>query len=504
MNEHVSCLRSMTQLRQDLLSGKDTVFQLGARYAERVNKYNETGPCLKAVLALDPAWRTSAQILDRQSPDSSLPLWGMPILIKDNILMHGALPTTGGSLALQHWTPNVDAPVVGHLRAAGALVMGKTNLSEWANFRSPYASSGWSSVGGQTRNPHVLDRDPCGSSSGSAVAVSAGLCVGAVGTETDGSIIAPASQNGIVGVKPTVGLVSRTGIIPISHRQDTAGPMARSVRDAACMLSAMAGPDPADAATQTIPPGFSFRFAQSLGASDLAGVRIGVLHLDWLLPQVDPLYLSATTLLQDLRALLTRDLRLPNLSWGQQEGLALKTEFKMGLNAFLGAHSVAPPIRDLEELIAFNQRHAAVVMPIFGQELLLQAQATDPVDDQYRQAVADLARLPRDECLLKVLDGHNLDLLVAPTANPAALVDHLLGSRGSSAFSSPAAVAGFPHVTVPMGTVSSLPIGLSFVGRPYSEHLLLQVADCFERAQAFSIEPRFLPTCAVISHEASP
>lgn len=494
MNHSAPRFRSITEICQDLAAGKDTVASLGERFATRIADLSDAGPELKAVLALEPSWLDAAATLDRQGPEPGLPLFGIPVLIKDNILTQGALPTTGGSLALQHWQPDADAPVVGRLREAGALIFGKANLSEWANFRSTHSSSGWSSVGGQTRNPHVLNRDPSGSSSGSAAAVSAGLCAGAVGTETDGSICAPASQNGIVGVKPTVGLVSRTGIIPISHRQDTAGPMTRSVRDAARMLSAMAGPDSQDPATQHIPPGFSFQFEQHLGASSLEGIRIGALPLDWLLPQIDPVFGAACDLLQDLRAELVDDLKLNGMGWGDAEALALKTEFKMGLNAFLQSQGNAPPIQSLEELIAFNHRHADRVMPIFGQELLLQSQQTDPANPKYPQAVEDLVRLTRDECLLRILDGHQLDLVVAPTANPAALVDHLLGSRGAASFASPAAVAGFPHVTVPMGTVSHLPIGLSFVGRPYSEHLLLQVADCFERALNLSLEPQYLPS----------
>ncbi len=494
MSISLPCYRSITQLLLDLSSGKDTAIGIGVEYAERVANLNEVGPGLRAVLALDPVWRQSASSLESQVGAAGLSLSGIPILIKDNILMKGTLPTTGGSLALHSWRPNEDAAVAKNLREAGALLFGKTNLSEWANFRSTHSSSGWSSVGGQTRNPHVLDRDPSGSSSGSAVAVSAGLCAGAVGTETDGSIVAPASQNGIVGLKPTVGLVSRTGIIPISHRQDTAGPMTRTVRDAALLLSAMAGPDPDDPATLDIPPGFARKFEEHLDASSLEGVRIGVLKLDWLLPQIDTLFVAATALLRDLQCDLKVDLRMNGLNWGEQERLALKTEFKMGINSFLKSRTTTPPIEDLEELIQFNNSNVSDVMPIFGQELFLQSQETDPADPNYKNAVNELTKLARDECLLELLDGNRLDFLVAPTANPAALVDHVLGSRGSSSFSSPAAVAGFPHITVPMGTVNSLPVGLSFVGRPFSEPWLLQVADCFERSLGLFLEPQFLPT----------
>ncbi len=486
--------RTIEQLRQDLTAGSASVVALCQFYADRISAATADGAGLNAVLSLNPELRSQAAAIEDSASASGLPLAGVPLLVKDNILTDGTIPTTCGSLALQHWVPGVAAPVVQGLRQAGALMLGKTNLSEWANFRSTYSSSGWSSVGGQTRNPHVLNRDPSGSSSGSAVAVSAGLCAAAVGTETDGSICAPASRNGVVGLKPTVGLVSRTGIIPISHRQDTAGPMTRSVRDAASMLSAMAGPDPADPATQDIPDDFTFRLDQHLGASSLAGIRIGVLEFpDWTFPQVEPLYNAAADLLLHLQAVLLKGLTMTGPGWGRQERLALKTEFKAGLNEFLKSQTAVPPVRSLADLIAFNQANADRVMPIFGQELLLQSQATDPSDPEYDQAVAELAHLTRDEGLRKLMDGHRVDLVVAPTANPAGVVDHVWGSKGNGSFCSPAAVAGYPHVTVPMGKVRHLPVGLSFVGRPFSELLLLQVADCFERALGLSVEPQFIP-----------
>ncbi len=495
MHPDPPCCRTIGQLRQDLTQGVTSAVDLCQSYADRIAAATPDGSGLNAVLGLNPALQAQARDLDVLQTDSGMPLAGMPILIKDNILTEGPVPTTCGSLALQHWVPGADAPVVQGLRRAGALILGKANLSEWANFRSTSSSSGWSSVGGQTRNPHVLNRDPSGSSSGSAVAVSAGLCAAAVGTETDGSICAPASRNGVVGVKPTVGLVSRTGIIPISHRQDTAGPMTRSVRDAALMLSAMAGPDPTDPVTQDIPDDFMCHLDQHLGASGLAGIRIGMLALpDWTFSAVAPLYHAAADLLRELGSDLQAGLQMTGPNWGQQEKLALKTEFKAGLNAFFQVQAAIPPVRSLAELIEFNQVHADRIMPIFGQELLLQAQATDPEDPRYAQAVADLARLSQDEGLLKLLDGHRLDLIVAPTANPAAVVDHVWGSRGGASFCSPAAVAGYPHVTVPMGTVRHLPVGLSFVGRPFSEPLLLQVADCFERALDLVLAPQFIPS----------
>lgn len=494
--------RNIEQIRQELAKGSITASELCQLFMDRFVGSTAPGSVLNAVLRLESDILEQAD--SAESLDPGLPLAGKPVLIKDNILTAGTEPTTCGSLALQDWVPGTDAPVVQGLRKAGALILGKTNLSEWANYRSPNSSNGWSSIGGQTRNPHVLNRDPSGSSSGSAVAVSAGLCAAAIGTETDGSVCAPASFSGIVGIKPTVGLVSRTGIIPISHRQDTAGPMTRSVRDGALMLSAMAGTDSMDPATSDIPAGFDFQFAGHLGASNLEGVGIGALELpEWSYPQVEPLYKAACGILRDLRANFEEDLKPPSIGWIQQEGLALKTEFKVGLNAFFQSQTVAPPVRSLAELIDFNRRNAETVMPIFGQELLLQSQDTDPSDPSYGQALEDLDRMARDDFLLNTMDSQGLDVMVAPTANPAGVLDHIWGSRRSGNFSSPAAVTGFPHVTVPMGMVRHLPVGLSFVGRPFSEHLLLQVADCFERSAGLSLEPQFIPSFEFDSNPGS-
>ena len=487
-----------TQLRA-YADGLETPGGLCRRYRQAIVEIDESGPGLRSILALDPDHAVQAAAVESTRFGTRSSLAGIPILIKDNILCAGALPTTAGSLALRHWVPGVDAPVVQRLKAAGALVLGKANLSEWANFRSPRSTSGWSSVGGQTRNPHVLDRNPSGSSTGSAVAVSAGLCTAAVGTETDGSITSPASMNGIVGVKPTVGLVSRTGIVPISHRQDTAGPLARSVHDAALLLSAMAGPDPADQATGGIPDGHAFDFDRSLGLTNLEGMRIGMLAMPtWALPQLEPLYRRAENLLRDLRADMATGLDVDSPGWARQEIRALNTEFKTDLNAFLGSQAVPPPVGSLSEIIAFNREHAAEVMPIFGQEQLLAAEESDAADPRYAAAVEELARLAGDGYLLHLLDTHRLDLLIAPTSNPPAVIDQLLGTAGRGSFSSAAAVTGYPHVTVPMGTVSHLPVGLSFVGRPFSERILLQAADCFERALDLDPRPAFIPSLGIV------
>jgi len=505
MSPSTQPLDSISNILQVLKEGDATVSEVLARHETAIDQLDRNGPVLNSVLALAPERQEQARDLELKGPGSDRPLFGAPILIKDNLITAGSLPTTGGSLALAEWRPNEDAPAVAGLRKAGALVFGKTNLSEWANFRSTRSTSGWSSIGGQTRNPYVLDRNPSGSSSGSAVAVSAGLCVGAVGTETDGSITSPASTNGIVGVKPTVGLVSRRGIIPISHRQDTAGPMTRSVRDAALMLSAMAGPDPDDPATERIPEDFDPRLDQHLGAVDLTGMRIGAMATpNWLAPQAEPVYAAALELLRQLGARLVEGLEADVADWGAQEQLALKTEFRMDLELFLAQQKVEPPFRTLDALIEFNRRHADDVMPLFGQELFLDAARTDPADPAYAQAVEDLAHLCRDGYLLHLLDGHNLDAVVAPTCNPATVVDHLHGTRMLGSFFSPAAVAGFPHVTVPMGLVRHLPIGLSFVGRPFSEPILLQAADCFERNLNLSIEPQFIASVEEWPQSAGP
>ena len=469
--------------------------QVLAKYETAIENLDSSGPTINSILALDPERMDHVRALEQAGPDPNRTLYGAPILVKDNLITAGNLPTTGGSLALADWKPNKDAPVVKGLKSAGALVFGKTNLSEWANFRSSQSTSGWSSVGGQTRNPHVLNRNPSGSSSGSAAAVSAGLCVGAVGTETDGSISSPASTNGIVGVKPTVGLVSRQGIIPISHRQDTAGPLTRSVHDAALMLSAMSGSDPLDAATEQIPTGFDLDFEKHLGAENLCNLKIGAMATpEWLVPEAQPVYESSLRLLRDLDAQLVDGLEVSVAAWGTQEQLALKTEFRMDLEAFLAAQEIAPPFRTLQELIEFNQEHADRVMPLFGQDVWLDALKTDPSDPAYIEAVDDLARLCRDQYLLYLLDKHELDVLVSPTTNPATVVDHLHGTRMTGSFFSPAAVAGFPHVSVPMGFVRHLPIGLSFVGYPFNEAKLLRIADCFERNLGLETAPRFLET----------
>ncbi len=487
--------RPMTDLRRLMDDGDLTSEALVRGYLARIDALDRAGPQLRAVLETNPDALEIAAELDAERRRSGPrgPLHGMPILVKDNLDTGDRMSTTAGSLALEgHHAPR-DAFVIARLREAGAVILGKTNLSEWANFRSTRSSSGWSSRGGQTRNPHALDRTPGGSSSGSGVAVAAGLAAAAIGTETDGSIVGPASLNGVVGHKPTVGLVSRAGIIPISASQDTAGPMTRTVADAALLLAAIAGVDPSDPATegQRIDLG-------ALGMiggrdADLQGVRFGVArcctgHHEG----ADAVAAGAYDRLRGLGAEVIEDVDLgPRAPLVEAERLVLLVEFKAGLNDYLREHPEAP-VRDLGELIAYNLRHRDRVMPYYRQELLELAQAQPGLDDaRYLEARATCVRLARDEGIDRALDAHRLDALVAPTRVPAWVTDLIDGDRTIPGCASPAAVAGYPHVTVPAGRVHGLPVGLSFFARAFEDAKLLQYAHAFERARGPWPAPTF-------------
>ncbi|HET9428513.1 MAG TPA: amidase [Allosphingosinicella sp.] len=450
----------------------------------------ELNPRLNAVIAVDPTAIDQARALDR-NPGPRGPLFGMPILIKDNIETAGALPTTAGSLALAANVTNRDAPLVTRLRQAGAVIAGKANLSEWANIRSSNSISGWSAIGGQTRNPHALDRNPCGSSSGSAVAVAAGMVPAAIGTETDGSITCPAAVNGIVGFKPTVGLVSRTHIVPISHSQDTPGPMTRTVRDAARLLSAMAGSDPADPATIEAD---SRRedYAARLQPEALNRVRIGVMRFatgfgtDVVFEQALQTLRDEGAILVDIDAFESR----PEIS--RNEFVVLMAEFKADLNAYLATTPSGVTTRTLADVIAFNRAHADVEMPLFGQELFERAEAT-AMDEAYRQARATSLRLAGAEGIDRLLREHQVAALVGPTMPPAWLIDTVHGDQYPGAGAGGlAAVAGYPHLTVPMGVVRGLPVGLSFIGAKWSDGLILSLGDGFEQASRRRVDPRLI------------
>ena len=461
-----------------------------SRTRTSLERIAELNPRLNAVIAVDPTAIDQARALDRSDSPHG-PLFGMPILIKDNIETAGPLPTTAGSLALAANVTGRDSPLVARLRRAGAVIAGKANLSEWANIRSSNSISGWSAIGGQARNPHALDRNPCGSSSGSAVAVAAGMVPAAIGTETDGSITCPAAVNGIVGFKPTVGLVSRTHIVPISESQDTAGPMTRTVRDAALLLGAIAGSDPADPATAEAD---SRRedYAARLRPDALRGVRIGVMRFATGFG-TDAVFEQALQTLRDQGAILVDIAEFPSRGEiSRNEFVVLMAEFRSGLNAYLATTPPVVTTRSLAEIIAFNRDHADVEMPLFGQDLFERAEGT-AMDEAYRQARATSFRLAGEEGIDRLLREHNLAALVGPTMPPAWLIDSVHGDQypGGGA-GGLAAVAGYPHLTVPMGAVRGLPVGLSFIGAKWSDGLILSLGHAFEQASQQRIEPLFI------------
>jgi amidase len=491
---------TIADLQDGMKTGACSARSLAEKYLARIEAVDRRGPTLRSVIEVNPEAVAIAAALDkeRQEKGPRGPLHGIPVLVKDNIDSADKMATTAGSLALVGARPRQDAPVVARLRQAGAVILGKTNLSEWANARCSYSTSGWSGRGGLTKNPYALDRNPCGSSSGSGVAVAANLCAVAVGTETDGSITAPASVNGIVGLKPTVGLVSRSGIIPISHSQDTAGPMARTVRDAAILLAALAGSDPTDPATAAaaghIPPDYT-RFLQLDG---LKGARLGVARNYFGFHDgTDRVATAALATLTKLGATLieTSDLPKPD-AFSSAETTVFQYEMKAGLNAYFAKLMPGAPIKTLKELIAFNEQNAAKEMPYFGQDSLIKTEARGALSSyEYLEALAKCRRVTRTEGIDAVLEKHQLSAIVAATMGPACQTDLVLGDRWLGGdLISVAAVAGYPHITVPMGFVFGLPVGLSFVGPPWSEPTLFKLAYSFEQATRLRKPPRFLPT----------
>ncbi len=460
---------------------------------QRVAATHTRGPELRAVLAVDPSAAAQARALDAASRTGG-PLHGLPVLLKDNIDSFG-MATTAGSLALAEHRPRSDAFLVARLRESGAVVFGKANLSEWANFRSTQSSSGWSAVGGQTRNPLVLDRSPCGSSSGSAVAVAAGLVPLAVGTETDGSILCPASVNGIVGIKPTVGLVSRDGIVPLSHSQDTAGPMARTVADAARLLTVLAAADPGDPASAVRPADLDTDYLRGLDTATLVGKRVGVLGLgDAVDPRVTVLFEAAVAALEAEGAVAVPIDPLAAESASQaddQEWAVLVHEFGPDLAAYLEG---VDGVEGLADLIAFNAAHAADELPWFGQEIFIEAEAIDRSDPSAYQAARAGSRETMAGFIDERLSTHVLDAIVVPTTGPAWPIDWVLGDRYTGGSSTFTAVSGYPAVTVPMGRVQGLPVGVSFMGTAYSEAVLVNLAHAYEQATGHRVAPGFLPT----------
>jgi amidase len=489
---------SIASLGDGLQQGKWTSGHLVELYLARIDAIDRNGPQLNSVLALNPDAAAIARQLDQERKDGHVrgPLHGIPILVKDNLETRDPIATTAGSLALADWRAPQDAFVAGRLRAAGAIILGKTNLSEWANFRSTHSSSGWSGRGGQTKNPYALDRNPSGSSSGSGAGASASLCAGAIGSETDGSVTSPSSINGIAGIKPTVGLVSRSGIVPISASQDTAGPMARTVRDVAILLSAMTGVDPNDSASAASQGKAAADYTRFLDPKGLRGARLGIARKffesnaplnAFLNGCIDALKKAGAEVI-DPADLATND----QLAGPEQE--VLLYEFKNGVNRYLTRLPASSPARTLKDLIAFNEKNRDREMPFFAQELFIQSEAKGPLTDAaYVKARADCVRLARQDGIDALLTKHKLDAIVTLTSGPAWFTDHVNGDRDTGGCTTPAAVAGYPHITVPAGFYSGLPIGLSFFGAAWSEPTLFKLAYGWEQQMNARRKPGFLP-----------
>lgn len=481
------------ELQQNMVSGELSSVVICKKYLDRIKLVD---PILKSVIELNPDTMEIARQLDEERKAGKIrgPLHGIPILIKDNIDTFDKMQTTAGSLALEGNKANIDAFIVQRLRDAGAVLLGKTNLSEWANFRSTNSSSGWSGRGGQVRNPFCLDRSPCGSSSGTGAAVSANLCAIGIGTETNGSIVCPSGINGIVGIKPTLGLWSRRGIIPIAHSQDTAGPMARTVKDAAILLGALAAFDPTDAETHLETGEIFTDYTQFLDANGLAGMRIGIAsEMIGFNAKVDALFKQAVEVLKAKGAEIIDEVKFENLrKWDEPSYQVLLYEFKADLNKYLSEHPAAP-VKSMEEIIEFNKKNTDREMPWFSQEIFEMAQSKgDLTTEEYVTALKDSKRLAGKEGIDAAMKEHNLDAIIAQTNGPAWTIDWVNGDHFSGGSSSPAAISGYPNITVPMGYVHGLPVGISFFGKAWSEPKLLKIAFAYEQATKHRKAPGFL------------
>jgi amidase len=490
---------TIAQLQDGIRSGKYTARSLAEEYLARIDALDKHGPAVNSVIEVNPDAVDIAEKLDRERKEKGArgPMHGIPILIKDNIDTADRMATTAGSLALVGAKPPKDAFIVQRLRVAGAVILGKTNLSEWANFRSTHSTSGWSGRGGLTKNPYALDRNPCGSSSGSGAAASANFCAAAVGTETNGSIVCPSSSNGLVGIKPTVGLTSRSGIIPISHSQDGAGPMARTVADAAAVLGAMTGVDPDDRASANS-EGRSFTdYTRFLDPGGLRGMRIGVVRKYFgFSDEVDQLLEVAIKVMSQQGATIVDPVVIETHGkFDDSEFLAFQYEFKADLNGYLARLGPAAPVHTLKEVIDFNEKNREKEMPYFGQDIFLKAEAKGPLTEkEYLDAVEKNHRLARTEGIDATMDKSKVDALIGPTGGPAWLTDLITGDHFGGGSSSAAAVAGYPSISVPAGYIHGLPIGISFFGRAWSEPTLIKIAFAYEQATKHRKPPRFLPT----------
>ncbi|MBK8616264.1 MAG: amidase [Anaerolineales bacterium] len=489
--------QSIFELQKKMKSGELTALQLTELFFERIDSIDTNGPRLNSIIEMNPEAAAIASSLDRERAAGKVRslLHGIPILLKDNIDTHDGMQTTAGSLAMEGNIASRDAFIVKQLRKAGAIILGKTNLSEWANFRGKNSISGWSSRGGLTRNPYALDRSTCGSSSGSGAAVAANLSAAAVGTETDGSVICPAQTNGIVGIKPTLGLLSRSGIIPIAHSQDTAGPMARTVADAAILLGAMTGVDARDPATKNSAKRRFSDYTKFLDLNGLKGARIGVArNMAGTDPRIIKIFESSIDVMKQLGAVIVDPADLPNFNkFGKTESEVLYYEFKADLNKYLAGANAK--VKTMADVIKFNEENKDRVLQYFGQERMLKAQESGGLrDKKYRDALAKNLLLTRKNGIDAAMKKYKLDALIVPSGGPSWMVDMVNGDalNWDMESTSPAAVAGYPHITVPAGYISGLPVGISFFAKAWQEPTLIKLAFAFEQAAKIRKPPEFL------------
>jgi amidase len=489
---------TIPDLQDGMKSGRFTAQDLVEKYTARIHEIDKQGPAINSVIELNPDAPSIAESLDRERKEKGPrgPLHGIPVLIKDNIDTADRMMTTAGSLALLGSKPPKDSFVAQRLRAAGAVILGKTNLSEWANIRSSHSTSGWSGRGGLTKNPYALDRNPCGSSSGTGAGVSANLAACGIGTETDGSIVCPSSSNGLAGIKPTVGLISRSGIIPISHSQDSAGPMCRTIRDAAIMLGALTGVDPEDPATTPSVGKSHTDYAQFCDSDGLKGARIGVARKYFGFNDgVDALMEQSLDVMRKQGATVIDPADIATLGkFDESELLVFMYELKAGLNSYLARLGPDAPVKSLKEIIEFNQRNRQKEMPYFGQDLFLKSESKGPLTEkEYVDALAKNHQLARTEGIDATMDKYHLDAIVAPTGGPAWLTDLINGDHVAGGSSNAAAVAGYPNINITAGYLWALPVGISFFGRAWSEPTLIRLAYSFEQATKARQAPRFIP-----------